>query len=386
MAISWRRLRHLLVKEFIHTFRDPRMRVTLAVMPLFQLLVYGYAFNLDVTSVRVAVADFDRSQDSRELIRRFEGSGYFRVVTHVADPRTLRDLVDRGGVKAALQVDPGFADDLHRGRTAVVQLVVDGTDSNTARIVSSYAGRIVAGYNRERTAPTPIRASTPLATATEIRPSNAGIDLEPRSWYNPDLLSRNYFVPGVVAWLIFLTSLQLTSMAVVREREIGTMEQLLVTPIRPVELMLGKTLPFAVIGFADTIAITAVAVFWFRVPFQGSVVLLLAATGLFLLSALGLGLYVSTLARTQQQALMGMFFVALPGMLLSGYIFPIADMPVVVQHLTLANPLRHQLVVIRGIFLKGSGVGVLWPHLLALLVIGVVVLGVSTRRFRRRLE
>jgi ABC-2 type transport system permease protein len=385
MGMSWRRLRHLLVKEFIHTFRDPRMRVTLTAMPLFQLLVYGYAFNLDVTSVRIVVADFDRSQDSRELIRRFEGSGYFRVVTHVEDARALRDLVDRGRVKAALQVDPGFADDVRRGRTAVVQLVVDGTDSNTARIVSGYAGRIVTGYNRERTPPTPIQAST-RRTATEIRPPEAGIDLEPRSWYNPDLASRNYFVPGVVAWLIFLTSLQLTSMAVVREREIGTMEQLLVTPIRPLELMLGKTLPFAAIGFADTIAITAVAVFWFRVPFQGSVVLLLAATGVFLLSALGLGLYVSTLARTQQQALMGMFFVALPGMLLSGYIFPVADMPVVVQYLTLANPLRHQLVVIRGIFLKGSGIDILWPHLLALLVIGVVVLTFSTRRFRRRLE
>jgi ABC-2 type transport system permease protein len=366
---AWDRTRHVVVKEFIQMFRDPRMRVTLIVTPLLQLFIYGYALNLDVSNIRMAVADFDRSQESREVVRRFEGSRDFRVVARVDDPHALRDLLDRGRVKVAVQFDPGFADDLHRGRTAVVQLLVDGTDSNTAGFVSSYLSGILADYTAER-------AASPAPR----------IALEPRSWYNPDRTSRNYFVPGVVAMLLFVTSLQLTAMAVVREREIGTMEQLLVTPLRPGELILGKTIPFALVGFADAALITAAAVFWFRVPFAGSVALLFAATALFLPSALGCGLYVSTIARTQQQALMGMVFLAQPAMLLSGLIFPVDNMPLVIRYLTLANPLRHYLEVVRGIFLKGTGMAILWPHLVALLAIGLGILAISTLRFRRGLD
>jgi ABC-2 type transport system permease protein len=386
MRASWERLRHVLRKEFIQTLRDPRMRVTLMVTPLLQLFLYGYAFNLDVTNIRMALVDLDRSQESRELVRRFEGSGYFRLVAHADDPDSLRELLDRSRVKVALQFDPGFADDLRRGRTAVVQLIVDGTDSNTAAVVSGYTARILDAFNRERAGTAPALPGANLQSATTIVTPAPRISLEARSWYNPDLKSRNYFVPGVIAMLLFITCLQLTSMAVVREREIGTMEQLLVTPLRPGELILGKTLPFALIGLIDTAVVTAVAVGWFRVPFQGSLALLFAASALFLLSALGIGLYVSTLARTQQQALMGMFFVAQPAILLSGFIFPIADMPVVIQYVTVANPLRHFLVIIRGIFLKGVGVGILWPHMAALLVIGVAVLAISTLRFRQQLE
>jgi drug efflux transport system permease protein len=386
MRASWERLLHVLRKEFIQTFRDPRMRVTLMATPLLQLFLYGYAFNLDITNIRMALVDLDRSQESRELVRRFEGSGYFRVVSHTDDPDTLRELLDRSRVKVALQFDPGFADDLRRGRTAVVQLIVDGTDSNTAAVVSGYTARILEAFNHERAAATPVFPGASLRSATAIVTPAPRIELQARSWYNPDLKSRNYLVPGVIAMLLFITCLQLTSMAVVREREIGTMEQLLVTPLRPAELILGKTLPFALIGFVDTAVVTVVAVGWFRVPFRGSLALLFGASALFLLSALGIGLYVSTLARTQQQALMGMFFVAQPAVLLSGFIFPIADMPVAIQYLTLANPLRHFLVIIRGIFLKGNGVVILWPHMAALLVIGMAVLAISTLRFRRQLE
>ncbi|HET7380317.1 MAG TPA: ABC transporter permease, partial [Gaiellales bacterium] len=212
------------------------------------------------------------------------------------------------------------------------------------------------------------------------------LSLQERSWYNPDRTSRNFFVPGVVAMLLFITSLQLTAMAIVREREIGTIEQLLVTPLRSSELMLGKTIPFALIGLADAVLITLAAVFWFRVPLTGSVPVLFLATGLFLLSGLGCGLYISTVARTQQQALMGMFFAAQPAMLLSGLIFPVENMPVVVQWLTIANPLRHFLEIVRGIFLKGNGLAILWPQLTALLAIGVSILTVSTLRFRRGLD
>ena len=270
------------------------MRVTLMVTPLLQLFVYGYAFNLDITQIRMAVVDLDRSQESRDLVRRFEGSGYFRLVTHTGDARAVRELLDRGRVKVALQFDPGFADDLRRGRTAVVQLLVDGTDSNTAAVVSGYTARILAAFNGEHATSAPVFPGASLSTAKIARPTPR-IALEARSWYNPDLKSRNYFVPAVIATLLFITCLQLTSMAVVREREIGTLEQLLVTPLRPAELILGKTLPFALIGLFDTAVVTAVAVLWFRVPFQGSLALLFGASALFLLSAVGIGLYVSTL-------------------------------------------------------------------------------------------
>lgn len=369
------RLGHVLRKEFIQTLRDPRMRVTLLVTPLLQILIYGYAFNLDIAQIRMAVVDLDRSPASRDLVARFEGSGYFHRAVDTDDAGAVRALLDRGRVKVALQIDPGFADDLRRGRTALVQLLVDGTDSNTAAVVSGYTARILATFNAEQAL---------AARAAPARPEPR-IALQARSWYNPDLKSRNYFVPAVIASLLFVTCLQLTAMAVVREREIGTLEQLLVTPLRPAELILGKTLPFALIGLFDTAVVTAAAVLWFRVPFQGSLPLLFGASALFLLSAVGIGLYVSTLARTQQQALMGMFFVGQPAILLSGFIFPVADMPLAIQYLTLANPLRHFLVIVRGIFLKGTGAAALWPHLAALLIIGASVFAVSARRLRRQL-
>ena len=373
------RLRHMLVKEFIQILRDPRMKAIVFVTPILQLVVLGYAVTTDVREIPTAVADFDRTQAARELVRRFERSGYFRVVERVDEARALGRLLDAGRVKAALQLDPGFDTDLKRGRTALVQILVDGTDSNTAGVVADYASRIVFEYNRD--------AARSGAGAVALAGPGAGeVELRARVWYNPDLRSRNFYVPGVMAILIMLTSLLLTSMAIVREREIGTMEQLMVTPIRPVELILGKTLPFALIGFFDVALITAVAVFWFAVPIRGSLLLLFGATALYLLSALGIGLFISTVSRTQQQALMTTFFFFQPAMLLSGFVFPIANMPEAIQYLTYLNPLRYFLVIIRGIFLKGSGADVLWPHMLALFLLGSGVLTVSALRFRKRLE
>lgn len=372
----WERLRHMLIKEFIQIFRDPRMRAVVFVTPIIQLVVLGYAATTDLSQVRTAVADLDRTPESRELVRRLESSGHFLVVERATAPRRLGELIDRGRVKLALQIDPGFATDLLRGRQAVVQVLVDGTDSNTAGVVADYVNRIVARLNRDL-------GRDGLAVRT---PERAGLDLRVRTWYNPDLRSQLYYVPGVIAILIMLTSLLLTSMAIVRERELGTMEQLLVTPIRPAELILGKTLPFALIGFFDVALITAVAVFWFEVPIRGSLALLFAATACYLLSALGIGLYISTVSRTQQQALMSTFFFFQPAMLLSGFVFPIANMPPVVQYVTYLNPLRYFLIVIRGVFLKGNGLDVLWPQVLALFVLGSVVMTVSTFRFRTRLE
>jgi ABC-2 type transport system permease protein len=384
----WERLRHMLTKEFIQILRDPRMKAVIFVTPILQLIVFGYAVTTDITQIPTAVADFDRTQETRELVRRFERSGYFRVVRHVARADDLRTHLDRGRVKTALQFDPGFTTDLKRGRTAALQVLVDGTDSNTASVVMDYANRIVAQYNRELAIEALAARRIALGSEAERTASvaRAGVVVESRAWYNLDLRSRNYNVPGVIAIIIMLTSLLLTSMAVVREREIGTMEQLMVTPIRPAELILGKTVPFALIGFFDVLLITAVAVFWFAVPIKGSLGLLFGATALYLLSTLGIGLFISTVSKTQQQALMSTFFFYLPAVLLSGFMFPIANMPAPIQYLTYVNPLRYYLVVIRGIFLKGNGFVVLWPQMLALLLLGAAVFTVSTLRFRKRLE
>jgi ABC-2 type transport system permease protein len=376
----------MLIKEFIHVFRDPRMRAVVFVTPVLQVFVLGYAVTMDITHIPTAVVDLDRTPTTRELLRRFERSGYFQIVERVDQARALGDLLDRGRVKAALQLDPGFTTDLERGRTGLLQVLVDGTDSSTAAVVADYAGRILAQYNRDA-----VRVTLAVKRAGgALPPAPAGpppgtIELRARVWYNPDLRSQSYYVPGVIAILTMLTSLLLTSMAIVREREIGTMEQLLVSPIRPAELILGKTLPFALIGFLDVALITVVAVFWFAVPIRGSLLLLFAATGLYLLSALGVGLFISTVSRTQQQALMTTFFFFQPAMLLSGFVFPIANMPTVIQYVTYVNPLRYFLVIIRGIFLKGNGAAVLWPEMLALLLLGTAVLTVSTLRFHKRL-
>jgi ABC-2 type transport system permease protein len=376
----------MLIKEFIQILRDPRMKAVIFVMPVLQLIVFGYAVTTDITEIPTAVADFEASQQTRDLVRRFERSGYFKVTRRVGSAAEVRDLVDRGTVKAALQFDPGFTRGLLRGRTAAVQVIVDGTDSNTASVVTDYASRIIAQYNGEASREVLAAQRVARGAPGAADPRLGQIDLRSRTWYNPDLRSRNYNVPGVIAIIIMLTSLLLTSMAIVREREIGTMEQLMVTPIRPAELILGKTLPFALIGFFDVALITAVAVLWFEVPIRGSLPLLFGATALYLLSTLGIGLFISTVSQTQQQALMSTFFFYLPAILLSGFMFPIANMPVAVQYVTYANPLRHFLVIIRGIFLKGSGPSILWPQMLALLVLGVIVIAAGTLRLHKRLE
>ena len=382
----WERLKHMLIKEFIQIFRDPRMKAVIFGTPIIQLVVIGYAVTTDVTQVATAVADFDRTQETREIARRFESSGYFQVVQWVEDSKVLRTLIDRGEVKVAIQFDPGFARDLARGRPAAIQVIVDGTDSNTASVVLDYANRIIAQVNRERLQPLLAARAVARGDVAPVTPGALpGVELRSRTWYNPDLRSRNYYIPGVIAILIMLTLMMMTAMAIVREREIGTMEQLLVSPIRPAELILGKTLPFALIGFFDVVIITTVAVLWFAVPIQGSLILLFGTTSLFLLPVLGIGLYISTISKTQQQALMSTFFFFQPAMLLSGFAFPIANMPDAIQYLTYLNPLRYFLIIIRGIFLKGNGTDILWPQMLALLALGAAVLTASTLRFQKRL-
>ncbi|NWF55892.1 MAG: ABC transporter permease [Syntrophaceae bacterium] len=380
------RLKSMLIKEFIQAFRNPRMRIVLFLPPLVQLLIFGYAANTDIRNISLGVYNLDNSPESREMIEHFASSGYFRVAESPGDPAEIRRLIDRGKISAALQINPGFARELRTRQGTTVQIIVDGTDSNTASVVTAYAQRIVAEYSRQILVQRIF--SLPNIPDEMKRPFfvKGGIEVESRAFFNPNLESRNFYVPGIMAFLIMLVTLLLTCMAIVREREIGTMEQLIVSPIRPFELILGKTIPFAIIGYIDVLIVTLVGVFWFEVPIRGSILLLLAATTLFLLSSLGIGLFISTISHTQQQAMMTMFFFFIPALLLSGFVFPIANMPPIVQYLTYADPLRYFLVIIRGIFLKGSGLDILWPQMLALGILGGIVFTFSSLRFRKRME
>jgi len=372
------RLKAMLIKEFIQVLRDPRMRFIIFVIPIFQTLVCGYAVNTDVRDVTTAVYDLDNSPESRDLTARFAGSGYFRIVEHIGDERRMGELLDRGAVKVALRMNRGFGEALRSGREAPLQMILDGTDSNTAGIALTYASRIAARFNER------IRMEQ-TARAFGAAYRSGGVETASRAWFNENLESRNFYVPAVIANIVFIITMLLSSMAVVREKEIGTMEQIIVTPIRRGEFILGKTVPFIIIGFIDVAIITLLAFFWFDVPIRGSITLLFAATALFLMSSLGFGLFISTVSRTQQQAMMSAFFFIFPAMLLSGFAFPIENMPETVQWLTFLNPLRYYLVVIRGIFLKGVGITVLWQQFAALFLLGAVILSFAVNRFRKTL-
>jgi ABC-2 type transport system permease protein len=382
----WERIAVIIRKEFIQALREPRMRLLLIVPPIVQLLVFGFAVNLDVDQTRIAWMDMDRSPLSRELRARFEGSGRFVVVGQPVNEKDVQRVLDRGEAQAVVRVLQNFESDVLRGRPTEVQVLIDGTNSNTASLVSSYAGSVVAGFSGSvsaerqnarflaRGAPAPVSMAAPQVAARA------------RVWFNPDLYSRNYFVPGVIGNIIFMITIMLTAMAIVREKEIGTMEQLMVTPIRPMELMLGKTLPFAIIGLAHVALITTAALLVFHTPFRGSPLLLFACSALFLMTSLGAGLFLSTISQTQQQAMMMNFFFTMPAFMLSGFAFPIRNMPEAVQWLTYLNPLRYFMDILRGIFLKGVGVDVLWPQMAALAIYGVTVLTLSALRFQKKLD
>jgi ABC-2 type transport system permease protein len=372
------RLKSMLIKESIQVLRDPRMRLVIFLIPVFQTVIFGYAVNTDVRHVKTAVYDLDNSTESRDLAYRFARSGYFDIEDYVYSDQRARKLIDRSKVKALLRMDKGFGDELRAGRPAPVQLILDGTDSNSAGIILNYAGRIAARYNDRIRLEQAVRQSGLPARL-------GGVDLESRAWFNENLESPPYYVPAVIANIVFIITMLLSSMAVVREKEIGTMEQIIVTPIRKGEFILGKTVPFVLIGFIDVAIITLVAIFWFDVPFRGNIPLLFAATALFLMSSLGFGLLISAISTTQQQAMMSAFFFIFPAMLLSGFAFPIENMPEPVQWLTFLNPLRYYLVIIRGIFLKGIGIAILWPQFIALFLLGGIILMFAVNRFKKTL-
>ncbi|HYL12910.1 MAG TPA: ABC transporter permease [Terriglobales bacterium] len=374
------RLKQMLIKEFIQVFRDKRTRYILFGPPLFQMLIFGYAANFEIRHVPTVIVDFDHSQESRELISRFSSSPYFDVQRQLTNREQIVDLLDRGDTVVALEINAGFSENLRKGQTAPLQVIVDGTNSNTALIASGYVSQIAQGfaqdYQQDR-----LQRISPMLVERIPR-----VELEPRPWYNTDLKSRWFFVPGVICSLTLVLVTTLTAFAVVREREIGTLEQIMVTPIRPLEFILGKTLPFFLIGLLDVALIAVVGTLWFGVPLRGSLAVLFAGTVVFLLCQLGVGLFISTVSSTQQQAMITAFFFIMPAITFSGFGFPISTMPGWLQKITYLNPLRYFLVVVRGVYLKGVGLDILWPQVAGMAVLALLVLSLSVIRFRKALD
>jgi ABC-2 type transport system permease protein len=373
------RIRRVFMKELIQTLRDKRMRMTLIIPPIFQLIIFGYAANLDVKHIRAAVRDLDQSVDSRDLISRFRQSKYFDILFYPQNQQETERLILKNEIILSLEIPPDFSRKLKKGDTATVQILVDGTESNTAMIALGYVSKILGDYSS-------LVMIHRLNQEGMIEFEEAGVELEHRIWFNPNLESRLFYVPGVIASIAFLIPVILTAQAIVREKEIGTLEQIMVTPIRSWELMVGKTLPFALIGLLDVVMIALIGVFWFEVPLRGNPLILLCGAALFLLSSVATGLFISTISSTQQQAQISTFFFAMPAFILSGFAFPIDNMPGWVQPLTYAIPLRYFLVIIRGVFLKGIGLEILWPQMVALAGLGGAMILLSSLRFRKRLK
>jgi ABC-2 type transport system permease protein len=370
---------YLVRKEFQQIRRDTRMMRIIFVAPIIQLLILGYAANLDVREIPTVVCDLDRSSQSRELIGSFFHSGYFTYAAGTEAMEQVDRYLNDGDASIALIIPQGFGEKMAGNGTAGLQVIADGSESNVAITALNYAAAIVGRFSTRIVLDRLDKAGVPLKPVQ--------VKTEARVWYNPDLKSRNFMVPGILAQLLMIMTMMLTSLAIVKEKENGTLEQLIVTPIKPVQLILGKLVPFILIGFIDIILVLVVALLLFGIQVRGSLLLLFGFSGIFLLSTLGLGLLISTISRNQQQAMMtSTFFVMTPMIILSGFVFPIENMPLLIQFFTYLLPLRYYFVIIRGLFLKGSGLAELWGQALILLGFGVAILGLSALRFRKRLE
>jgi ABC-2 type transport system permease protein len=375
------RIVNILVKEFIQLWRDKWGRFRLIAPPLIQLLLFGYAATFEVYHVSTAVLDLDRTQESRELVARFTSSNRLNIVKRAQSQDEIDRMIDRSDAAVALVIHAGFANLLRKGQEAPLQVLVDGTNSNTALIALGYINTIASEFSQDY-------AVGLMQHVQGIKGMNniVQVTVAQRPWYNPDFNGRWFFVPGVIATITLVMVVNLTAFAVVREREVGTLEQIMVSPIRPAEFILGKTVPFFVVGVGIAGLITIVGILWFQIPFVGNPFVFIFGTMLYLLSLLALGLLISTVCSTQQQAFATNFFVLNPFFILSGFSFPISSMPDALQWFTYVNPLRYFLVVIRGTFLKGVGLDILWPDFLAMAAIAAVLLTVSILRFRKSLE
>ena len=373
-----RRVWYLMWKELLELRQDPRLFGVIFIAPIVQLTMLGYAATTDVKNVPVVVVDQDHTPQSRELISRFEASPYFTIAGTTGSVQQVDAWFERNRAWMGLVIPGDYHERVGSGRTATVQVIADGTDSNSTNVAMGYAANLVASYNEEL-----VRKR--LVAAGQDVPARA-IEARIRVWFNPQLESRDFMIPGIVALLLLVITTNLSSMAVVREKELGTLEQLNVTPVTRWQLILGKLLPYGAIGILDVVLVTTVAVTWFEIPLLGSPVLLFATSCIYLLTTLGLGLFISTISDTQQQAMMtATFFFLTPMLYLSGFIFPIENMPAVIQPVTYLIPLRYFIIIVRGIFLKGLGVAVLWPQILALLAWGLAIVGLAVARSRKTL-
>jgi len=374
------RIRQMLRKEFIQTLRDSHTRWLLWGPALIQMVIFGYAATMEIKHVSMAVLDQDNTQESRELISHFAASRYFRITKYVTERDELRTGIDRGDFLLAVEIDSGFAQRLRNGQGASVQVIVDSSNSNTALVALGYLSQVGANFAQAYQIDRMQRIAPQLVSFVPH------VDLEARPWFNEGFLSEWYFVPGVLGNLMLILIMNLTAFAVVRERELGTLEQVMVTPIRRWEFILGKTVPFFLIGCFDATMLFLVGTLWFGVPFRGHFSVLAIGITVFLLAALGLGLFLSTVARTQQQSMITAFFFIMPMTTLSGFGTPISSMPPFFQKLSYFNPLRHIVLILRSVYLKGSGLDVLWPNIAFLAVFGLLMLSVSIFRFRKSLE
>lgn len=376
----WTRLRQMLIKEFIQVLRDKRTRFLLFGPPVIQMLIFGYAATLEIKNVSTAIVDYDNTEESRDFVSRLEGSPYFEIKSRTLDRGAVRTMIDRSDIVLAVQINAGFAQNLRKGQTASVQAIVDASNSNTALIAVGYVNQITMRYAKDY--------QTDLLNRTSpfLQAQVPNINVEQRPWFNPDLRSQWFFVPGVMGNLMLVVVLLLTAFAVVREREIGTLEQIMVTPISQTEFILGKTIPFFLIGLVDAVLITAVGTLWFRVPLRGSLLVLAVGTVLFLLCCLGTGLLISTMCSTQQQAMVSAFFFLMPAIIFSGFSSPISSMPHWLQTITYVDPLRYFLVILRSVYLKGIGFEMLWPQMAALGGLAITIVGFSILRFHKSLD
>jgi ABC-2 type transport system permease protein len=366
-------------KEFLEVWRDPRSLAFVLVMPILMLLLYGYGISSDVKRVPLAVYDLDGQPPARELVRRFTSTEYFVEAVRVGSLRGLREAIDRGDARVGLMIPEDFSRNLGANRPAPIQFVVDGSDSNTASIA---IGNIASISRSTELAPRDLRPQVFVTPKAE-----SPIELRTWVWYNPELKSSNFLVPGLTAVILMMLAAILTSLTVAREWERGTMEGLIASPLRPYELMVGKILPYVVIGLVDVVLILLLGVLWFRVPLRGSLLLLMASSTIFLLGGLGIGLFISAATRSVQVAFqLSILATMLPALLLSGFFYPIENMPAALRAITYLVPARYFLVVIRGIFLKGVGLAVLWKELVFLSLFAGLMLVASSAKFRKRLE
>ncbi len=374
------RIYQLLLKEFLQLKRDRSARYRLLVPPVIQMLLFGYAATFEVFNVATVVLDQDQTQVSRALVANFVHSSRFKLVADASARWQVQNAVESSTAQVGIVVPQGFSELLRKGQSAPLQVLLDGTNSNTALIALGYVGQIAGSFGQAYAQDLAQRTGRALGVP------HVSVVMQERYWYNPNLNSRWFFVPGLIGTLTLITIVNLTAFAIVREREVGTLEQITVTPIQPIEFIIGKTLPFFLIGLLQVVIVATVGMLWFQVPFNGNPLVLLLGTCLFLLSVLAIGLLISTLCKTQQQAFASNFFVLNPMFILSGFSFPISSMPEPLQWITYLDPLRYFLVIIRGTYLKGVGIDVLWPQMAALAALGLSLFALAVLRFRKSLD